>query len=98
MQFGFTPERGTIDAVFIFRSLQKEYHANGRNYVCFVDLEKAFDRAQRSVGVGNEEERNSRNFCWISDESVRGSKGKGLRLKWGCIEYLCCLLFFLQMW
>ena len=69
VQFGFTPERGTIDAVFIFRNLQKEYHANGRNYVCLVDLEKAFDRVQRSVGVGNEE-RNSRSFRWISDESV----------------------------
>ena len=40
VQFGFTPERGTIDAVFIFRNLQKECHANGRNYVCLVDLRK----------------------------------------------------------
>ena len=27
MQFGFMPERGTIDAVFILRRLQEEYHA-----------------------------------------------------------------------
>ena len=26
MQFGFMPERGTIDAVFILRRMQEEYH------------------------------------------------------------------------
>ena len=29
MQFGFMHERGTIDAVFILRRLQEEYHAKG---------------------------------------------------------------------
>ena len=28
MQFGFMPERGTIDAVFILRWMQEEYHVN----------------------------------------------------------------------
>ena len=32
MQFGFMPERGTIDAVFILRRLQEEYHA--KKVVC----------------------------------------------------------------
>ena len=27
MQFGFVPERGAIDAVFILRRMQEEYHA-----------------------------------------------------------------------
>ena len=27
MQFGLMPERGTIDAVFILRRMQEEYHA-----------------------------------------------------------------------
>ena len=27
MQFGFMPERGTIDYVFILRRMQEEYHA-----------------------------------------------------------------------
>ena len=48
MHFGFMPERGTIDAVFILRRLQEEYHAKGKNwYMCFVDFEKAFDREPR---------------------------------------------------
>ena len=48
MQLGFMPERGTIDTVSISRGLQKEYHAKGKNHMCFVGLEKAFDRVQRS--------------------------------------------------
>ena len=49
VQFGFVPEKGTIDAVFILRT-QEEYHAEGNMlYVCFVDLEKAFHSVQRKV-------------------------------------------------
>ena len=45
MQFGCMHERGTIEAVFILRRLQEEYHAKGKKlYMCFVDLEKAFDK------------------------------------------------------
>ena len=50
MQFDFTPERGTIDAVFILRRLQGEYYAKGEKfYMCFVALEKAFERVVRKV-------------------------------------------------
>ena len=42
--------RGTIDAVFILSRLQEEYHAIGiKLYMCFVDIEKAFDRVPRKV-------------------------------------------------
>ena len=59
MQFGFMPERGTIDAVYILRRTQEEYHAKEKKfYMSFVDLDKAFDRVP-SVGMGNEEERNT---------------------------------------
>ena len=48
--FGFMPERGTIDAVFIFRAMQVEYHAKWKKlYMCFVELEKAFGRVPRKV-------------------------------------------------
>ena len=33
MQFGFMSERGTIDAVFILRTLQEEYHAYRKKVV-----------------------------------------------------------------
>ena len=36
MQFGFMPERGTIDAVFILRRMQEEYHARGRSCICVL--------------------------------------------------------------
>ena len=39
------PEIETIDAVFILRRMQEEYHDKGKMlYVCFVDLEKGLDR------------------------------------------------------
>ena len=33
MQFGFIPERGTIDAVFILRRMQVVYYAKGKSYI-----------------------------------------------------------------
>ena len=50
IQFGFMPERGTIDAVFILRRIQTEYHANEKTlYMHFVDIEKAFHRVLRKA-------------------------------------------------
>ena len=54
MQFDFTPERGTIDAVFILRMMQGEYYAKEKKlYMCFMDLEKrkVFELAMRNNGV-----------------------------------------------
>ena len=50
IQFCFMPETRTIDAEFILRRMQEEYHAKGKKLnMCFVDLEKTFDRVQRNV-------------------------------------------------
>ena len=50
MQFGFIPGRGTTDALFIVRRMQKECRKKDKKlFVCFVDLEKAFDRVPRKV-------------------------------------------------
>ena len=50
MQFGFMPGKGTIGAVFILRRIQEEYLDKEKKlYMCFGDLEKAFDRVPRRV-------------------------------------------------
>ena len=57
MQFGFIPGKGTVDAIFIVRRMQEEYQKKEKKlYVCFVDMEKAFDSAKKSDGVGHEKE------------------------------------------
>ena len=49
-QFGFGPNRGTTDAIFVVRQLQEKYlAANKRLYMASVDLEKAFDQVPRKV-------------------------------------------------
>ena len=50
MQFGFMPGKGTTDALFILRRMQEEFRGKEKKlYMCFVDLEKAFDRVTRKV-------------------------------------------------
>ena len=50
MQFGFMPGKGTVDAIFIVRRMQEEYQKKDKKlYMCFVDMEKAFDRVSRKV-------------------------------------------------
>ena len=50
MQFGFMPGRSTVDAILILRTMQESYFEKNRKlFVCFVDLEKAFDWVPRRV-------------------------------------------------
>ena len=50
MKFGFMPGKGTVDAIFIVRRMQEEYQKKDKKlYMCFVDIEKAFDRVPRKV-------------------------------------------------
>ena len=49
MQFGCKPGRGT-DALFVVRRMQEKYRDKKKKlYMCFVDIEKAFDRVSRKV-------------------------------------------------
>ena len=48
--FGFIPGKGTADAIFIVKRKQKEYLKKAKKlYMCFVDIEKAFDRVPRKM-------------------------------------------------
>ena len=50
MQFGFMLGRGTTDALFVVQRMQEEYRDKKKKfYMCFVDIEKAFDRVPRKV-------------------------------------------------
>ena len=50
MQFGFKPGKGTVNAIFIVKRMQEEYqNKDKKSYMCFVDMEKAFDRVPRKV-------------------------------------------------
>ena len=50
MQFGFTPGRGTTDAIFIVRQVQERFLEKKKDlWMAFIDLEKAFDRVPREV-------------------------------------------------
>ena len=49
-QFGFRPERSTTDAVFTVKMmLEKCWEWGVDKYALFIDLEKAFDRVNRSL-------------------------------------------------
>ena len=50
MQFDLMPGRGTTDALFVMRRRQEEYRDEKKKlYMCFVDIETAFDRVSRKV-------------------------------------------------
>ena len=50
MQFGFMPERGTIDGIFVVRQMEEKHKVKSvKLYYAFVDLETAFDRVPREV-------------------------------------------------
>ena len=78
MQFGFMPGRGTTDALFVVRRMQEEYRDKKKKlYMCFFDIEKAFDRVARKVMEwGMRKKGNTRSNHKSSDESLSRSKNE----------------------
>src|SRR6266516_3551847 len=47
---GFSPGKGTMDAIFIVRQVQEKFLGKQKElWMAFVDSEKAFDRVPREV-------------------------------------------------
>src|SRR6266446_4178714 len=77
MQFGFSPGKGTTDAIFLIRQIQEKYLAKKRElWIAFIDLEKAFDRVPRDV-------------LWWALRCV-GMEEKGLRVNMGKTKVMKC--------
>ena len=49
MQFGFVHGRETAYALFGVRKLEEEYGDERKLFMCYVDIEKAFDKVPRKV-------------------------------------------------
>ena len=50
MQFGFSPGKGTADAIFMIRQVhEKMLGKNKTVYIEFLDLERACDRVPREM-------------------------------------------------
>ena len=50
MQFGFTPGRGTTDAIFFIRQIHEKYLGKNKElFFALIDLEKAFDQIPREI-------------------------------------------------
>jgi hypothetical protein len=49
-QFGFMPERSTMEAIFLIRQLMERCREQKKDlHIFFIDLEKAYEKVSRNI-------------------------------------------------
>ena len=49
MQFGFTSNREMTDALLVVKRMLEKYKDEKKLHICFMDIDKVFDRAAKNV-------------------------------------------------
>ena len=49
MQYGFMPERGSVESVFVLRRFREKIRVKNKKCFIFLDLEKTFDQVPSEV-------------------------------------------------
>lgn len=79
-QFGFMPDKGTRNAIFILRMLCERAMQHQQNiFLCFIDYTKAFDKVQheelvsllKEIHVDNKDIQLIKNLYWNQKAAVR---------------------------
>jgi len=91
-QYGFMPDKGTRNAIFVLRRLTERAIEKQKNiYSCFIDYSKAFDTVRhealidllQTVDVDNHDVRLLANLYWTQQAAVRHN---GDISEWMCIK------------
>jgi len=83
-QYGFMPERGTRNAIFVLRMLcERSIEHQQEVFLCFIDYQKAFDKVRHSqlltilkrIGIDGKDFRNIRNLCYEQKAAFKLTEG-----------------------
>ena len=94
VQYGFMPDRGTRNAIFVLRRLvERMIEKQIDGYICFIDYSKAFDTVRhepliellQSLDIGPQDVKLLPNLYWNQKATVRhnGEFSESISIKQG---------------